>query len=52
MKNVIFFAFAIMASRTAIALSLSTTNMAFEIAANASAARFVFPRNTAADKDF
>ena len=36
----------------AAALSLSTPNMAFEIAADATGARFVFPRNTAADKDF
>ena len=36
----------------ATAVSLSTPNMAFEIADDATAARFVFPRNTTSNKDF
>ena len=43
---------ALVAAHTVSAVSLSTPNMAFEISADATAARFVFPRNTAADKDF
>lgn len=34
------------------ALSLSTPNMSFEIDADATSARFVFPKNTAEGKDF
>ena len=43
---------ALAAAHTVAAVTLSTPNMAFEIAEDATAARFVFPRNTAADKDF
>ena len=44
--------FALAAAHAAAAVSLSTPNMAFEIADDATAARFVFPKNTAANKDF
>ena len=43
---------ALAAAHTVAAVSLSTPNMAFEIADDATAARFVFPKNTAANKDF
>ena len=39
-------------SAAAAGLSIAVPNMAFEINADATAARFAFPRNTAADKDF
>ena len=41
-----------MAAHAAAAVSLSTPNMAFEINADATAARFAFPKNTAEGKDF
>ena len=43
---------ALAAAHAASALSLSTPNMAFEINADATAARFAFPKNTAEGKDF
>ena len=43
---------ALAAVHAASALSLSTPNMAFEINADATSARFVFPKNTAEGKDF
>ena len=43
---------ALAVAHAAAAVSLSTPNMAFEIADDATAVRFVFPKNTAANKDF
>ena len=43
---------ALAAAHTVAAVTLSTPNMAFEIAEDATAARFAFPKNTAANKDF
>ena len=42
----------LVAAHAAEAVSLSTPNMAFEIDADATAARFAFPKNTAEGKDF
>ena len=52
MKNATILAAALAATHTVAALSLATPNMAFEIANDASASRFAFPKNTAANKDF
>ena len=49
---VIMIAAGILSPAQAADFSLATPNMAFEINADASGARFVFPRNTAKDKDF